>query len=256
MTSGNTQNAHQSVGIIGVGAFGEFMLKYLIPYFNVRVYDAHRDLSSVTQLYNVELADLDRICSSDIIVLCVPVVHLRDAVMGIKDKLKTGQLVIDLCSVKVNPVKTLVELLPKDTEILSIHPLFGPQSGKNGIHGLNITVCDLGRSPRKNCICEFLAHRLGLNVHETTPEQHDREMAYVQGLTHMIAKVFARMDVPAIHQKTRTYTLLDEMVEMIRYDSDELFLAIQRDNPYVEHTKELFFDAVKDLEEKLKAAKV
>lgn len=62
-------------------------------------------------------------------------------------------------------------------------------------------------------------------------------MAYVQGLTHMIAKVFARMDVPAIHQKTRTYTLLDEMVEMIRYDSDELFLAIQRDNPYVEHTR-------------------
>lgn len=100
MTSGNTQNAHQSIGIIGVGAFGEFMLKYLIPYFNVRVYDAHRDLSSVTQLYNVELADLDRICSSDIVVLCVPVVHLRDVVMGIKDKLKTGQLVIDLCSVQ------------------------------------------------------------------------------------------------------------------------------------------------------------
>ncbi len=255
MSSSRAPQPHQTVGIIGVGAFGEFMLKYLIPYFNVRVYDAHRDLGDVASLYNVEVADLDRICASDIVVLCVPVVHFREAVIGIKDKLKAGQLVIDLCSVKVNPVKTLVELLPKEAEILSIHPLFGPQSGKNGIHGLNITVCDLGRSSRKNCVTEFLANRLGLNVHETTPEQHDREMAYVQGLTHMIAKVFTRMDVPAIHQKTRTYTLLDEMVDMIRYDSDELFLAIQRDNPYVEHTKELFFDAVKDLEEKLKTAK-
>ena len=53
---------------------------------------------------------------------------------------------------------------------------------------------------------------------------------------------------PEIHQKTKTYTLLNEMVEMIRYDSDELFLAIQRDNPYVEKTKQDFFGAVKDLE--------
>jgi len=144
-----------------------------------------------------------------------------------------------------------MEMLPQDVEILSLHPLFGPQSGKHGIHGLNLTLCDLGRCSRKDCIHQFLEKTLGLHVHETTPEQHDREMAYVQGLTHMIAKVFTRMDIPEIHQKTKTYMLLDEMVEMIRYDSDELFLAIQRDNPYVEHTKELFFQAVKNLEEKL-----
>jgi hypothetical protein len=44
------------------------------------------------------------------------------------------------------------------------------------------------------------------------------------------------------------------MVELIRYDSEELFLAIQRDNPYVRETTEKFFAAVKALEEKLNAA--
>lgn len=98
---------------------------------------------------------------------------------------------------------------------------------------------------------EFLTETLNLKVYDTTPEEHDREMAYVQGITHMVAKVFSRMNVPEIHQKTKTYTLLDEMVEMVRYDSDELFLAIQRDNPFVEVTKQSFFSAVRDLEARL-----
>ena len=41
------------------------------------------------------------------------------------------------------------------------------------------------------------------------------------------------------------------MVEMIRYDSEELFNAIQRDNPYVDGTKQKFFAAVRALEERL-----
>ncbi|HNQ92818.1 MAG TPA: prephenate dehydrogenase/arogenate dehydrogenase family protein [Alphaproteobacteria bacterium] len=239
------------VGVVGVGAFGEFMLKHLIPYFDVRLYDAHRDLTEIGKTYNAEICTLDEVCESDIILLAVPVAHMAEAVEAIKDKLKKGQLVIDLCSVKVVPAKILADMIPQDVEILGMHPLFGPQSGKFGIHGMNLTLCDLGRCTRTKCVKEFLEKNLGLKVHETTPEEHDREMAYVQGLTHMIAKVYARMDVPAIHQKTKTYTLLEEMVEMIRYDSDELFLAIQRDNPFVGETKELFFQAVKDLEEKL-----
>ncbi len=241
----------QTVGIIGVGAFGEFMLKYLTPYFNVNIFDSHRDLAQVGELYNVEICDLDRICMSDIIILCVPVVHMGEAMTSIRHRLKKSQLLIDLCSVKTNPIKLVQSMLPEGVEYISLHPLFGPQSGKYGIHGLNITICDIGLTKRTECIRKFLGETLGLKVHETTAEEHDREMAYVQGLTHMIAKVFSRMDVPEIHQKTKTYTLLDEMVEMIRYDSDELFLAIQRDNPYVENTKQSFFKAVKDLEDKL-----
>ncbi|HOO52599.1 MAG TPA: prephenate dehydrogenase [Alphaproteobacteria bacterium] len=244
----------QTLGVIGVGAFGEFMLKYLIPYFNVSIYDTHRDLTKVGELYNVEICDLNYICDCDIVVLCVPVVHMEEAMASIQHRLRKGQLLVDLCSVKVNPIKLISDALPKGVEFISLHPLFGPQSGKHGISGLNVTICDVGKTNRSDCIRKFLGDTLNLKVHETTPEQHDKEMAYVQGLTHMIAKVYSRMDVPEIHQKTKTYTLLSEMVDMIRYDSDELFLAIQRDNPFVEVTKQSFFSAVRDLEAKLSNA--
>ncbi len=243
----------QTLGIIGIGAFGEFMLKHVTPYFDVRIYDAFKNLDAVEATYHLTVASLEDVSKSDIVVLCVPVKELEKTVQGVVPFLKSGQLVIDLCSVKCKPVEILKRLIPADIDAVSLHPLFGPQSGKNGIAGLNVTICNVS-GDRAACITDFLKEKLNLNTFETTPENHDQEMAYVQGLTHMIAKVFVRMDVPDIHQQTKTYGHLNDMVELIRYDSEELFLAIQRDNPYVKATTEKFFAAVKALEEKLNAA--
>lgn len=243
----------QTLGIIGIGAFGEFMLKHVTPYFDVRIYDAFKNLDEVEATYHLTVASLEDVAKSDIVVFAVPVKELEKTVAGVVPFLKAGQLVIDLCSVKCKPVEILKRLIPAGIDAVSLHPLFGPQSGKNGIAGLNITVCNVA-GDRTACITEFLKDKLILNVFETTPENHDEEMAYVQGLTHMIAKVFVRMDVPTIHQQTKTYAHLNDMVDLIRYDSEELFLAIQRDNPYVKATTEKFFAAVKALEEKLNTA--
>jgi prephenate dehydrogenase len=242
----------QTLGIIGVGAFGEFMLKYVTPYFDVRIYDAYRNLDEIEATYHLNVMSLQDVSQSDVVVICVPVKELEKTVQHILPFLKKGQLIIDLCSVKCKPVSLLKKYIPSDIDTVSLHPLFGPQSGKQGIAGFNIALCNV-TGQRADCITEFLSQKLSLNVQSTTPEKHDQEMAYVQGLTHMIAKVFVRMDVPAIHQQTKTYTHLNDMVELIRYDSEELFLAIQRDNPYVRETTEKFFAAVKALEEKLNA---
>ncbi len=246
------KKAKQTLGVIGVGAFGEFMLKHLIPYFDVTAYDKSRDLSTIEDTYNISIGTLAGIAACDVIILAVPVRALEQTLADIKPLLRVGQIVIDVCSVKCQPVAILEKHLPAGVEAVSVHPLFGPQSGKHGIHGLNITVCNV-RGKREDCVREFLSGRLGLNVHAATPEEHDKEMAYVQGLTHMIAKVFVHMDVPKIHQQTKTYSLLNDMVELIRYDSDELFMAIERDNPYVKDTTEKFFAAVRALEDKLNA---
>lgn len=244
------KKAKQKCGVIGVGAFGAFMLKYLIPYFDVTVTDKYKDLGDIDSLYNITVGDIAAAASADIVILAVPVPALEATVKEIKPFLRPGQLVIDLCSVKCKPVKIMQDNLPADVDSVSLHPLFGPQSGKNGIHGMNVTLCPV-QGDRTACVTEFLERALGLKVHTTTPEGHDQEMAYVQGLTHMIAKVFVHMDVPPIHQQTKTYALLNDMVELIRYDSEELFMAIQRDNPFVKDTTEKFFTAVKALEDKL-----
>lgn len=242
-----------SLGVIGVGAFGEFMLKHVIPYFDVRVYDAFKDLSAVAETYNVDVASLSDVASCDVVVFAVPVREMEKTVAEVAPFLRDGQLVIDLCSVKCKPIEIMKRLLPQGVDVVGLHPLFGPQSGKNGIAGLNVTLCPV-RGGRDEIVAHFLREKFNLNVFVTTPENHDREMAYVQGLTHMMCRVFLRMDVPDIHQQTKTYGHLLDMIELIRYDSEELFLAIQRDNPYVRETTDKFFSAVRELEDKLNAA--
>ena len=44
---------------------------------------------------------------------------------------------------------------------------------------------------------------------------------------------------------------MDLMVETVRYDSDELFRAIERENPFTKKAKQQFFAAARRLERKL-----
>ncbi len=237
----------QTLGIIGIGAFGEFMLKHVTPYFDVCIYDKHRDLTDILSLYNVRGGDLATVASCDIVLLAPPVKFIADVVEQITPFLKPGQLVMDVASVKVQPTEILKKALPESVDVVGLHPLFGPQSGKFGIHGLNIAVCPV-RGDRHEKVAAFLKERLGLNVYVTTPEEHDLQMAYVQGLTHLISKVFVQMNLPDIQMKTKTFSLLFDMVELVRYDSEELFRTIQKDNPFIQQTKADFFGSVKKLE--------
>jgi prephenate dehydrogenase len=240
----------KTLGLLGCGAFGTFALRHLTPFFAVRVFDQHRDLTEVRAIYDVEVASLERAAGCDVVVLAVPVQKLDALSLEIAGLLKPGALVLDVASVKLKPTQILGRNLPQTVDIVSTHPLFGPQSGKNGIAGLNIAVCPV-RGDRTRAVIRFLEQRLQLNVIETTAERHDRELAYVQGLTHLIAKILADIELKDIRQTTRTYELLMQSVEIVRYDSEELFLAIEGENPFVGEAKERFFDAARRLEARL-----
>jgi prephenate dehydrogenase len=239
----------QSLGIVGVGAFGAFMLPHLTPHYDVVVSDA-KDVSALAQQHGAAVVDLPRLAESDIIVLAVPVQRMEPVLAALAPRLKRGALVIDVASVKIKPTELMRKILPSQVAIVGTHPLFGPQSGKNGIENLNIAVCNV-RGERAAGVTRFLREQLKLSVFETTPEDHDRQLAYVQGLTHLLAKVIVALDLPDFQLTTKTYDLMQLMVGMVRYDSDELFKAIERENPFTSEAKKAFFGAARQLEEAL-----
>jgi prephenate dehydrogenase len=240
----------QSFGIIGVGAFGSLAAQHLAPHFDLVLHDVARDVSKLATSLGAQSSDLARAASCDIVMLAVPVQKLKNVLSAISSLLKKDALVIDVCSVKIKPVATMLENLPAPIAIVGTHPLFGPQSSKNGIAGLNIAICEV-RGGRSGEVAHFCSNSLKLRVSEVTPEEHDREAAYVQGLTHMLAKIVVSLDLPDMRFPTRTYELMQQMVEMVRYDSDELFRAIERENPFADEAKKSFFAAARRLEEKL-----
>lgn len=240
----------QSLGLIGVGAFGGFAVRHLAPHFDLALCDPHSDIAALAKQHNAKTGDLRAAAACDVVVLAVPVQKLESVLREIASLVKPGALVVDVASIKIGPAKLMQEILPAHTAIVGTHPLFGPQSGKDGIAGLNIAVCDV-RGARAESVARFLADTLKLNVLRATPEEHDRELAYVQGLTHLLAKVIVSLDLPQFRFTTRTYEYLMKTVEMVRYDSEELFRAIERENPFSAEAKKAFFDAARRLEDKL-----
>jgi prephenate dehydrogenase len=242
--------APQSLGIIGVGAFGELMARHLAPHFDLTLFDAHKSTRSLAKKFKAESGTLAAAAACDVVVIAVPVQQFETLLKSIASLVKPRALVIDVGSVKMKPFDLMRKFLPKNVDIVGTHPLFGPQSGKKGIKDLNLVVCEV-RGKRAACVRRFAKNVLKLTVHATTPREHDRELAYVQGLTHLLAKVVVALDLPKFRFTTRTYEYLDLMVETVRYDSDELFRAIERENPFTVEAKDKFFAAARGLEKKL-----
>jgi prephenate dehydrogenase len=233
----------KSLGLFGYGAFGRFIAGHLASNFSVRVYDASEQVEPSRA--EVAFAPLAEVAACDIVVLAVPV----DAMSGLVDQiipfLKRGALVLDVGSTKILPATLLTEKLPSYVDVICTHPLFGPQSGKHGVAGLKIVVCPIkGRRLRQ--VSKFL-RQLFLEVIVATPDQHDREAALVQGLTHLIAKVLIDMEPLPMHMTTKSFDLMMAAVEMVRYDSASVFKAIERDTPYAKGVREKFFQLAQAL---------
>jgi prephenate dehydrogenase len=212
--------------------------------------DPFRDLAALAIVCGGCVGTMSDLPSCDIVILAVPVQRLEELLVQIAPGLRQGALVLDVCSVKVKPCEIMTRRLPSSVSIVGTHPLFGPQSGKDGIAGLNMAVCAV-RGKGAALVRRFCRHTLGLRVFACSAAEHDRQMAYTQGLTHLIAKMVGSMNLPEFDLTTKTYQLMQQMVGMIANDSDELFRAIERENPFMAEAKGSFFAAARALEARL-----
>lgn len=229
----------ERLGLVGFGAFGRLTARHLAPYFEILAHDpaAIDDLDGL-----VRLTDLAETAACPVVILAVPVEALEATVAAIAPHVAPGALVVDVGSVKVKPAEIMATGLPPSVQIVGTHPLFGPQSGKDGVAGLRIAVCAVRGGPAARRVAAFCRGALGLRVFLVSPEDHDREAATVQGLTHLIARVLLAMEPLPKRMTTVSFERLMEAVELVRYDSPAVFRAIERDNPFAAAVRERFFD--------------
>jgi len=235
----------KQLGIIGFGSFGQFISKYLIDHFDVIAYD-EIDKSIEAKKVGIQLQPLETVAKSDILILCVPVQYLDKLLLNIKEFVKDGALVMDVSSVKVKPIALMKKTLPEHVEIIGTHPLFGPQSGKNGIEDLKCVICH-DNTPRSSKVMHFLEDILNLEVLDRSAITHDKQMAYVQALTHFVGRAINQMDIPEVEQTTKAYESLINVKKKLGKDSFELFKTIEEENPYAKAVREHFLEELNKL---------
>lgn len=235
-----------TIGIMGFGAFGRLMARHLQPHFALLVCDPANAPAADTSGKGLQPATVAEVAACDLVILAVPVPAIPEAITALRPHLRAGAVVLDVGSVKIGPARAMQAALPDDVEIIGTHPLFGPQSARNGLAGLKIALCPIrGRSTPR--IAAFLRHVLKLKVIVTTADAHDREVAMVQGLTHLIAKILIRMEPLPRTMTTASFDLLMQATEMVRYDAPNVFMAIERANPHAKAVRDRFFALAEEM---------
>jgi len=198
-----------------------------------------------------EAACLEEVCRSEVVVLSVPISAMKEVCRSIARFLGAGQIVIDTCSVKARPVRWMVESFPEEVEVLGTHPLFGPDSGKEGIAGLKMAVCPARISAgRYEAICDFL-RGLELVLVEATPEEHDRQMALSQAIFHLIAQAMRRLDWGVKPLATPGPEAFYRLVKTVQRDTPQLFLDMEQENPFAADYRKLFIDEILAIDHEL-----
>ncbi|SDX19579.1 prephenate dehydrogenase [Ruegeria halocynthiae] len=250
MKNSTVEKATASVGIIGFGAFGQLIAKHLNQKFELLAYDPSPHLGEDVSKLGVSLASLDQVAKCDVIIIASPVSSFESVVKSIAAICRPGAIIVDVGSVKVQPSEIMDRFLPEYVSIVATHPLFGPQSACNGIRGLKIAICPI-RGHHHIHVAAFLRKYLGLHVIMTTPDQHDRDAATVQGITHLIAKVLLRMEPLPSRMTTKSFDLISEAISMVQHDAPEVFEAIENANPYAKEVRQRFFGLAFELSSNL-----
>ena len=244
----------KSVGLIGFGQFGQLAAQVLTAHFDVCVMDPAPTTAAAARDIGVRVGSLADVASCEIVIFAVPVVSMEAVFRSAAPHLQPGALVIDVGSVKMLPARWMTEILPDHVDLVATHPLFGPQSARTGLDGLRLVVCPI-RGNRHDKVVAF-GRSLGLTVTVTTPEEHDREMAYVQALTHLIGRSLVNLGIPDEQLKTASYQHLLELCALIGADTFELFTAIQTQNPFAAEVVEKFVSEAQSLLEQVAANRV
>ena len=135
---------------------------------------------------------------SEFVILCPPVQVIPDLLGQLAAHFEQGTLVTDVGSTKANICKAAEELLPDHVEFLGSHPMAG--SEKTGLEHARVDLfqgqaCILTptamNTPRGIHWLEDFWEALGMKVGQATPEEHDRIVAAVSHLPHVLASVLS-----------------------------------------------------------------
>jgi prephenate dehydrogenase len=170
----------------------------------------------------------------DLLLLSVPVTAMHAVLDRVSPNLEAPTILCDVGSVKVMPVKAMLRRY--QGPVVGTHPLFGAVIPE----GFEPRVAVMPGRPGDEAAAAAVGDlftRCGYTCFDSTPENHDRAMAYIQGLnyTSTVAFLAAARDVDGIREfVTPSFRRrLDSAAKMLTQDT-ELFEIISESNPFLQ----------------------
>ncbi|KAK6135741.1 hypothetical protein DH2020_030521 [Rehmannia glutinosa] len=204
------------IGIIGFGPFAQFLVKTMIKQGHFIRATSRSDYTDLCNQLGISFfRDMNEFFESDndVILMCTSILSLSQVIKSLPlNCLKQPALFVDVLSVKEYPRDLMLQVLPHDSDVLCTHPMFGPESGRDGWNDLSF-MFDKVRIRNETICSRFLQifASEGCKMMEMTCEEHDRLSSRSQFLTHTIGRVLAEMEIEPTPIDTKGFQKLIEV---------------------------------------------
>ncbi len=224
----------KKVSIVGFGRFGKVLYKLIKNDFVISIYNRSEikdrlEFNSKTFI----VKEIKDIYKSEVVFYAVPIESFEKVISSHKKYFQKQHLLIDVLSVKMHAAKVFEKYLRNCfSQAMLTHPMFGPDSSKEGFAGLPIII-DRYRTTQENYFFwKKYFESKHLKVIEMSAKDHDRLAANSQGITHFIGRLLQAYGFrPSKIDSLGTKKLL-EVKEQTCNDSWQLFYNLQHYNPY------------------------
>lgn len=202
-------------------------------------------LLEVKEQMNVETStSIAAVKSADVVIISVPIDTFEAVVKELQPHIHSGQIILDITSIKVSPVDIMHRYL-KSASVLGTHPVFGPGTRDLVNKNFVLTPTNEKEQALAEKVRQYL-EKLGAKVSLMPPQEHDKMMAVVLGLSHFIAIVSADTLLGLGKLKTMgdiggsTYKLLRTLAESVVSEDAEFYASLQMNLPGLTEMQELF----------------
>ena len=222
----------ETIGVIGAGRFGVFWGQALSACYPVMFYDT--DERCREKVHGLgDWADLESCLEQSLIFLTIPISEIAEFLRNYGPKIKIGSIILDCASVKIRVAEWFAQYLPSDVYYALSHPLFGPDSARQGLKGHQITLMP-GRIPfnRYRKLVDMFSQELSLHVVNLGPEEHDRLMAFNLSLIHLLGRTCHGIDLERVPLMMDSLRKLNAISRVVMNDSEQLFRDFFNFNPY------------------------
>ena len=233
--------AQYRVGIIGgTGQMGKWFKRF----FERHGYQV--EISS----RKTSLTPLDCAKNNDIVIVSVPIQTTLDVIKEIAPHVKKESLLMDLTSIKEDPVKAMLE--HSKSEVIGCHPVFGPSV--SSMKNQAVVLCP-ARGKKWLPIMQKLFETEDAKVKISSPEKHDEIMAIIQGITHFnnitlghAIKILGADIKESLEYASPIYKLKMDMVGRILNQDAGMYADIEIMNPKTKEVIRKYVEAIKKLQ--------
>lgn len=229
----------KTVAIVGFGRFGKTYYRLLKADFRVLIFNRSPIAEILDKTENTAVIhSISEIYNAEAVFYCVPINRFESVIRKHRKYITPKNVLIDVLSVKEFPKRVFEKYInDKNVQILLTHPMFGPDSSKNGFTKLPLIMDQFRTNENTYLFWKNYFHSKGLNVVELSAPEHDKLAATSQGLTHFIGRLLENMKFKPTSIDSLGAKKLHEVVDQTCNDTWQLFNDLQHYNRYTKQMR-------------------